>query len=136
MINNEHNFENTDALSYLSTINNGNVDLVITDPPYIVSKKSGFKSNGKKGVARLAQYSTDFGQWDNENTTDHQALMRACAKEWYRVLKKGGTLIVWYDLWKLQSMKEYLEEAGFKQLRFIEWVKTNPVPITSQFMSP
>ena len=48
------------------------------------------------------------------------------------MLRKGGTLICFYDLWKLTTLKEYLEKAKFKQLRFIEWLKTNPVPLNSK----
>ena len=51
--------------------------------------------------------------------------------EYYRVLKRGGSCIIWYDLFKIQSLKDFLEAAGFKQIRFIEWLKTNPVPINS-----
>ena len=53
-------------------------------------------------------------------------------KECYRVLKKGGTMICFYDLWKVTTLKEYFEKAGFKQIRFIEWLKTNPVPLNSK----
>ena len=28
-------------------------------------------------------------------------------------------------------MKEMMEEAGFKQIRFLEWIKTNPQPLNS-----
>ena len=28
-------------------------------------------------------------------------------------------------------LKKYLENAKFKQIRFIEWIKTNPVPLNS-----
>lgn len=52
--------------------------------------------------------------------------------EVYNKLRKGGTCIVFYDLWKIQELKEVLESVGFKQFRFIEWVKTNPVPINSK----
>ena len=30
------------------------------------------------------------------------------------------------------TIKEMMEDAGFKQIRFIEWIKTNPVPINSK----
>lgn len=41
-------------------------------------------------------------------------------------------MICFYDLWKLTVLKEYFVEAKFNQIRFIEWVKTNPVPLNSQ----
>ena len=49
-----------------------------------------------------------------------------------RVLKKSGTIICFYDVWKLSDLKEYFEKAKFKQLRLLIWEKTNPVPINSK----
>jgi site-specific DNA-methyltransferase (adenine-specific) len=47
-------------------------------------------------------------------------------------LRKGGTIICFYDIWKITNLQKYLEDAKFSQPRFIEWVKTNPVPINSK----
>ena len=35
--------ENKDALEYLETIPNNSIDLILTDPPYIISKKGARK---------------------------------------------------------------------------------------------
>ena len=69
----------------------------------------------------------DFGDWDN-NFTGLDIVIKEC----YRILKKSGTLICFYDLWKITTLKEYFESAKFKQIRFIEWIKTNPVPLNSK----
>ena len=53
-------------------------------------------------------------------------------EEFYRVLRPGGTCIIFYDLWKITYLQETLNAAKFKQIRFIEWLKTNPVPINSK----
>jgi len=47
----------------------------------------------------------------------------------YKKLRKGGTCIIFFDLWKLSYLKEAMEKYKFKQIRFIEWIKTNPVPL-------
>jgi len=43
--------KNIDGLEYLETIDNNSIDLILTDPPYIISKDSGmnthYKKNGK-----------------------------------------------------------------------------------------
>ena len=39
---------------------------------------------------------------------------------------------MFYDLWKIQELKNALETQKFKQIRLIEWLKTNPVPLNSQ----
>lgn len=53
-------------------------------------------------------------------------------KESYRCLKDGGYIVCFYDLWKIGIVKDAMTKAGFKQIRFIEWIKTNPVPINSK----
>ena len=37
--------------------------------------------------------------------------------------QKGGTMIMFFDLWKLSQLKEIMEKHKFKQIRFIEWIK-------------
>ena len=71
---------------------------------------------------------TDFGEWDanfNLETLDK------FVKEFYRVLRPGGTAIIFFDIWKLSDLKSIYESAKFKQLRFLEWIKTNPQPRNS-----
>ena len=47
-------------------------------------------------------------------------------------MRDGGTCIIFFDLWKLSHLKELMGKYKFKQLRFIEWIKTNPQPINSR----
>jgi site-specific DNA-methyltransferase (adenine-specific) len=121
-------FENTDSLSFLATIAKGVVDLVLTDPPYIISHETGFKSV-KEGVQRFA-VDTEFGDWDKSENFSMSDLEDS-VKEYYRVLRDGGTAIIFCDLWKVSYVKEMMEKHKFKQIRFIDWVKTNPVPLNS-----
>ena len=79
---------------------------------------------GKKYAVR-----TDYGKWDSEFTMEDLQLF---INHFYRILKPGGTCIVFFDLWKITPLKEQLESAKFKQIRFIEWLKTNPQPINSK----
>lgn len=113
-----------DFADFLWALEPGSVDLALTDPPYTISKATGFQ-NVKNGVERFA-VSMDFGQWDHE-----QIDLDELARGLYRVLRKGGTAIIWYDIWKLTPLRDAMEEAGFKMLRLIFWEKTNPVPLNS-----
>lgn len=127
--------ENTDALSLLKTIDDESIDLVLTDPPYIISKDSGMqaarelRATGVKHKNLQLAVQTDFGEWDKKFTLED---LTSIIAEMYRVLKKGGTVIIFFDLWKITNLKKILEDCGFKQIRFIEWIKTNPVPINSR----
>ena len=124
-------FDNMESLDYLKTVEKDTIALGLIDPPYIISKASGFSNMGKKGVQKLSVYKTDYGEWDDgENFTMED--MRENIHEYYRVIKKGGTFITFCDMWKISYIKEMMEEAKFKQIRLIEWIKTNPVPINSK----
>jgi len=162
--------KNCDGLEYLKSIEPNTVDLILTDPPYIISRDSGMnthydkvkenESNGIKYIkteSEWEQYKTDhsditnddkkenymkygtiygkkycvktqYGCWDDEFTMD---ILENFISEYYKKLKKGGTLIIWFDLWKITELKNLLEKYKFKQLRFIEWIKTNPQPLNS-----
>ena len=161
--------KNIEGLEYLKSINNNQIDLVLTDPPYIISKNSGMnklyndiKINEEKheniktqdewneykiknnitddknkdnylkyGTIYGKKYcvKTDYGEWDRNFNID---TLSKFISEFYRVLKSRGTIIVFFDLWKISILKELLEKYKFKQIRFIEWIKTNPQPLNSK----
>ncbi len=161
--------KNIDGLEYLSTIEDGTVDLILTDPPYIISKESGMNThykNVKHNEATNVEFvkteeewlkykvennllddvkkknymkygtiygkkycvKTDYGEWDSEFTMKK---LEKFIGEYYKKLKKGGTIIIFFDLWKISLLKEIMEQHKFKQIRFIEWIKTNPQPLNS-----
>lgn len=119
-----------DCFLELPKIKSNSVDLIIIDPPYLISKDSNFKkvsSDTPDDMKIKYNISIDFGDWDKV-VLDWNFLF----SEYKRVLKKGGTLIIFYDVWKSNELKESAEIAGFKQHRVCAWIKTNPVPINSK----
>ena len=162
--------KNITGIEYLKTITNNSIDLILTDPPYIISKDSGMNSHynnvkfneentitsvkteeeweeykslneieddrnkenyinygtiyGKKYCVK-----TDYGSWDSDFTMEN---LEQFISEYYKKLKKGGTLIMFFDLWKISDLKNLLEKYKYKQIRFIEWIKTNPQPRNSK----
>ena len=166
---------NQEGIEYLNTLKDNCVDLILTDPPYIISKDSGMNKfvkevaaldasgknkkteeewvtfKAKKGYAddkyrenyikygntsgNKYAFKTDYGEWDKQFTIEK---LEEFVKLFYKKLRKGGTCIIFFDIWKLESLKRIMEEikktnkgnwVGFKQIRFIEWVKTNPMPL-------
>ena len=161
--------KNVEGLKYLQEIDNNSIDLILTDPPYIISKESGMNehyNNVKRNEENNIQFTkteqewyvyknenlitnddnkekymkygsiygkkycvkTDYGEWDSEFTIE---ILDKFICEYYKKLKKGGTLIIFFDLWKITILKDIMEKYKFKQLRFIEWIKTNPQPRNS-----
>jgi site-specific DNA-methyltransferase (adenine-specific) len=159
----------TDGFQYLATIPENSIDLILTDPPYIISRETGMnthynniKENEKQDVKfvktpeewmiyktennleddtnkeKYMKYGTvygkkycvktDYGEWDSQFTME---LLERFICEYYKKLKRGGTLILFFDIWKISYLKELMEKYQFKQIRYIEWIKTNPQPLNS-----
>ena len=168
-INNNIDIKNIDGLKYLSTIPNNSIDLILTDPPYIISRETGMNThynnvkqnqenniefmkseeewsvykqeNDIKDDVKKENYmkygtiygkkycvKTDYGDWDTEFTMEK---LEEFIAEYYKKLKHGGTIIIFFDIWKLSYLKDLMEKHKFKQIRFIEWIKTNPQPLNS-----
>lgn len=163
---------NTDGLTFLDTIDDNSIDLILTDPPYLISHDSGMnkhyndvKLNEKNNVSfvkteeewenfkqkhkektfndkqkqNFIKYGTiygkkycvktDYGEWDKKFTIE---TLLKFIKKFYKKLRKGGTLIIFFDIWKIGILKTLMEKNKFKQIRFIEWIKTNPQPLNSK----
>lgn len=112
-----------DYLENLEKIDSNTIDCILTDPPYNISKKSGFKNGQSKKFIKM---DNNFGEWDGY--IDLSKLL----PEYYRVLKKSGTLIMFFDVWKCQNLKDNALSSKFKQPRVCQWVKNNPTPINSK----
>jgi len=94
---------------------------------FIESKKEKFLIYGSI-YGKKYSIQTNYGEWDENFTMETLELF---IKEYYDKLRKGGTVIIFFDLWKITPLKELLEKYKFKQIRFIEWIKTNPQPLNS-----
>ena len=115
----------------LASIPNDSVDLVLTDPPYLISKDSGMQrlknsDDSHEKYGRKYATATDYGEWDKDYTIED---LQLAINEFYRILRPGGSCIIFFDMWKMETLKNALSK--FSKHRFIEWLKTNPVPINS-----
>ena len=100
----------TTDLVLLSAIENNSVDLVLTDPPYIISRKSGmqsYKDSLEKGgevnekFGKKYAITTEFGEWDSSFTIDD---LEKSINEFYRILRPGGSCIIFFDVWKIETL--------------------------------
>ena len=164
------NIQNCEGSEFLKSVENNSIDLILTDPPYIISRNTGMnthynnvKQNELDNVSSVKteqewkEYKiknnitddkkkenylkygtiygkkycvqTDYGNWDSDFTLE---TLEKFIETYYKKLKKGGTLIMFFDLWKISQLKELLEKHKYKQIRMIEWIKTNPQPLNSK----
>jgi site-specific DNA-methyltransferase (adenine-specific) len=163
---NQLKLKHGDGLSFLGELKTKSINLVLTDPPYIISKDSGMQkfhdkvksgenltkttddwkkykikhdinNDNKKeeylkyGTIYGKKYAvkTDYGSWDKDFDMNK---LKEFVDEYYRVLVNGGTCIIFFDLWKITLLHDIMVNAGFKQMRMIEWIKTNPQPRNSK----
>jgi site-specific DNA-methyltransferase (adenine-specific) len=167
---NDIDVKNMEGLEYMKCIKESSIDLILTDPPYIISKDSGMNSHYntvkynednrieiiktdddwekykiknnilnddkkenyiKYGTIYGKKYcvKTDYGTWDSEFSMESLEMF---IKEYYKKLKNGGTIIIFFDIWKISFLKDIMEKCKFKQIRLIEWIKTNPQPLNSK----
>ncbi len=59
---------NQDCMEMLSNVKDEQVDLVLIDAPYIISRKTGFTNYSENAnqecVSKFGKMSYDFGEWD------------------------------------------------------------------------
>ena len=111
-----------------NTINTNDTKVNFTDISIFETQKENYikygSIYGKKYCVK-----TDYGDWDSNFNME---ILDNFISEFYKKLKKGGTLIIFFDIWKITNLKDILEKYKFKQIRFIEWIKTNPQPLNSK----
>ncbi len=90
------------------------VDAIITDPPYNISTKNNFKTIGRAGI--------DFGEWD-KNFDQKKWL-----KNIYKIVRPGGTVIIFNDWKNMGDIAKELTKNGFIVKDLIRWIKPAPMP--------
>lgn len=103
--------------------NNFKVDAIITDPPYNISRKNNFQTIGRQGI--------NFGDWDKN--FDQKKWLKNIDK----ILKPGGSIIIFNDWRNLGIIAEQLEAQGFIVKDVLRWIKPNPMPrnITRRYVT-
>lgn len=115
------NIINGDCLEEIMKMPDGSVDALVTDPPF----SSGTREANK--TMRNSMIRSDDAKWfgsDNMSTDGFGYLIRSCAKEWRRILKDGGTALVFID-WRMQAIvSSAIESADLRKIGLIVWNKT------------
>ena len=103
-----------DCADIFPSISSSSIDLILTDPPYNISRPNNFYTMGRTGI--------DFGEWDKD------ADLFFYLEEAFRVLKNGGSFIVFNDWKNLGDISKKSEEIGFETKDVLRFEKSNPMP--------
>ena len=103
-----------DCLERMKEIPDGNVDLILTDPPYNIARDNNFHTMGRKGI--------DFGEWDKgfDLFSYIDLLPRVCTK--------NANVVIFNSWTNLGEIAKYAESKGFVIKDMLRWEKSNPMP--------
>ncbi len=120
---------NANCLDILPLIPDNSIDCIVTDPPYMISRKANF--TGLKWVGsqkREQNIIYDFGKWDwFKSMDDYQDFTKKWFKECYRILR-NGSIVSFFSKERMWFLWKWWEELGGRSRNILTWRKTNPVP--------
>ena len=102
-----------DCLNIMKQIENESIDLMVTDPPYLIKYKTNHRKN------KYHDFCSEILNDDNEQ------LIIDYIRECYRILKNNTAMYMFCNCDKVDFFKKELENAGFKIKNMIIWVKNN-----------
>lgn len=104
---------NEDCIVGMQEMPDDSVDLIVTDPPYLMKYKTNYrKDKHHKFCSEIAG-------------DDDQELINTYIKECYRIMKNDSACYMFCNSNKVDVFKRQLEKVGFNIKNMIVWVKNN-----------
>lgn len=97
------------------------IDLILTDPPYLVSS-----ANMKRGNQNDLQ--RDFGEWDKMDTVKYRQSVNVWASLMAKQLKLGGSLYLFMGHKQMNVWATALHDNGLTDNGLLVWHRINPAP--------
>ncbi|HEM4149764.1 DNA-methyltransferase [Streptococcus suis] len=116
---------NDDCSNAMKNINSGSVDLILTDPPYNLGV---FMKNRDTNLHKMRDNFFGAAGWDDMEYDDWIESMDSFFNESSRIMKKGGSMIMFMSLIKIETIIQLATKHGFYYKTTGIWHKTNPMP--------
>ncbi len=116
---------NDDCIKAMRNIQNHSVDLILTDPPYNLGV---FMKNRDTNLKKMRENFFGAAGWDNLSFEDWEKHMDQFFEESSRVIKKGGTMLLFMSIIKIETIIRLAEKHGFYYKTTGIWHKLNPMP--------
>jgi site-specific DNA-methyltransferase (adenine-specific) len=114
-----------DSLEIIKDISDNSVDLILTDPPYNLGK---FMKERDTNMGKLRENHFSATDWDHIDYEQWVENMDIFLKNASRVIKKGGSMIVFMSLMKAETIIKLAEKHKFYYKTTGIWHKKNPLP--------
>jgi site-specific DNA-methyltransferase (adenine-specific) len=119
----------------LVNIEDGSIDLLLTDPPYNISNNGAKpvwidKETGEnKNKIHTQQFSETFDEdWDAVTHEEFLSQLEEWSRLWFRKLRKGGAFVVFISDQYISYLWKAMEAEGFEPKRIFTWKKPAAVP--------
>ncbi len=116
---------NGDCLEYMKKLKSSSVDLIVTDPPYNLGK---FMENRDTNLGKMRDNFFGIAGWDDLDFKEWKQSMNKFFHQAARVLKDGGSMIVFMSIIKVETLISVAEKNGFYYKTTGIWHKLNPMP--------
>lgn len=116
---------NEDCIVAMKRLANDTVDLVLTDPPYNLGI---FMKDRDTNLKKMRDNFFGAAGWDDLSFEDWEKSMDEFFEEAARLLKKGGAMVVFMSIIKLETLIRIAERHKLYYKTTGIWHKTNPMP--------
>lgn len=116
---------NQDCIAAMESIGKDTISLIVTDPPYNLGN---FMRNRDTNLKKMRDNFFGSAGWDDMEFEDWTNSMDDFFNATARVIKKGGSMIVFMAIIKVETIIKLAEKHGFYYKTTGIWHKTNPMP--------
>ncbi|NVF11656.1 site-specific DNA-methyltransferase [Anaerococcus sp. AGMB00486] len=119
------NIYNDDCIEVMSRLENGSIDLILTDPPYNLGN---FMKNRDTNLGKMRKNFFGDAGWDDMDFKEWEESMNRFFDKSSNVIKTGGSMIIFMSILKVETLIKIAETHGFYYKTTGIWHKTNPMP--------
>lgn len=130
---------NGDMTQQGDAVADNSVDLLLTDPPYNISRDGAKpvwidKETGEnKTNIHNQKFSESFDEdWDDVEHDEFLQQLDSWAKAWFPKVRKGGAFAIFISDRYISYLWKAMEKAGFEPKRMWTWKKPAAVPFNRQ----
>jgi DNA modification methylase len=116
---------NEDCIRAMKRLANGSVDLILTDPPYNLGN---FMKGRDTNLKKMRDNFFGAAGWDDLSFEEWEKSMDGFFEESARLLKKGGAMLVFMSIIKVETLIRIAERHKLYYKTTGIWHKPNPMP--------